>query len=485
MKVASEFVLLELKWKGAIKKQQDLPELALKAYKQCDAFQKKDYELKKAVELVNDGEPCKRVARLLNIQHRTLRCHVSGLRKTSVVGRRSALLPEGEVTIAQYIATFSDFGYAFEIVDLKLFIQSFLQKSGRDCPYFKEHLPGNDWVRSFLKRHKKLLSYRACQNICRKRAAVICDSVNRFFSNLEETIKKFLPQNIINYDKTNLSDDPKSKQMIFRKGTKHAKRVMNTSKSSVSIIFACSADGVFLSPYTVYKAERLMDTWILGGPMDARYNRTKSGWFDSHCFIDWMQTLVIPYFRHVDNDALKILIGDNLACHLSIEVIEICEANNILMVFLPPNSTHLLQPLDLAVYGPIKSTWRKVLTAWKIGEGRFHTSLPKNVFPRLLPNLIYNMDHIQEFAVHRFKTSGIYPLNRKKIIKKILRADISTSSQNLVSPLVLKRLKELREASAKKPGTVLRGKKVKVSPGKSVSLDDLAVSSVLKSQSKR
>ncbi|XP_065664792.1 uncharacterized protein LOC136086420 [Hydra vulgaris] len=395
-----------------------------------------DYELKKAVELVNDGEPCKRVARLLNIPHRTLRCHVSGLRKTSVVGRRSALLLEEEVTIAQYIATFSDFGYAFEIVDFFFF----LQKSDRDCPYLKKKI--------------------AC--------------------NLEETIKNILPQNIINYDETNLSDDPKSKQMIFRKGTKHAERVINTSKSSVSIMFACSADGVFLPPYTVYKAERLMGTWILGGPMGARYNRTKSGWFDSHCFIDWMQTLVILYFRHVDNDAPKILIGDNLACHLSIEVIEICEVNNIMMVFLPPNSTHLLQPLDLAVYRPMKSTCRKVLTASKIGEGRFHTPLPKNVFPRLLLNLISNMDHMQEFAVNGFKTSGIYPLNRKKIIDKILKADVSTSSQNLVSPLVLERLKELREASAKKPGAVLRGEKVKVLPGKSVSLDDVAVSSVLK-----
>ncbi|XP_065681428.1 uncharacterized protein LOC124811211 [Hydra vulgaris] len=36
MKVSSEFEFWELKWKDAIKKQQDLPECALKAYKQCD-----------------------------------------------------------------------------------------------------------------------------------------------------------------------------------------------------------------------------------------------------------------------------------------------------------------------------------------------------------------------------------------------------------------------------------------------------------------
>ncbi|XP_065642657.1 jerky protein homolog-like [Hydra vulgaris] len=323
-----------------------------------------DSELKRAIQLVNDGEPCKRVARLLNIPHRTLRCHISGLRKSSVVGRKSSLQPDEEMSIAQYIAIFSDFGYAFDKIDLKLFVQSFLNKSGRNCPFFNENLPGDDWVRSFLERHKSVLSYRACQNICRRRAAISCDSVNRFFNNLEDTIKNIQPQNIINYDETNLSDDPKSKQMIFRKGTKHAERVINTSKSSVSIMFACTADGIFLPPYTVYKAERLMDTWILGGPIGARYNRTKSGWFDGNCFKDWMQTLVVPYFRHVDNNTPKLLIGDNLACHLSIDVIEICETNNIRMVFLPPNSTHLLQPLDLAVYGPMKSTWRKIITEY-------------------------------------------------------------------------------------------------------------------------
>ena len=140
-----------------------------------------DSELKRAIELVNDVEPCKRVAWLLNIPHRTLRCHTSGFRKSSVVGRASSLLPDEEMSIAQYIATFSDFGYAFDKIDLKLFVQCFLNKSGRDCPCFKENLPGHDWVRSFLGRHKSLLSYRACQNICRKRAAISCDSVNIFF----------------------------------------------------------------------------------------------------------------------------------------------------------------------------------------------------------------------------------------------------------------------------------------------------------------
>ena len=34
-------------------------------------------------------------------------------------------------------------------------------------------------------------------------------------------------------------------------------------------------------------------------------------------------------------------------------------------VCLPPNSTDKLQPLDVSVFGPLKSAWREVLTDYK------------------------------------------------------------------------------------------------------------------------
>ena len=43
----------------------------------------------------------------------------------------------------------------------------------------------------------------------------------------------------------------------------------------------------------------------------------------------------------------KVVIGDNLSSHLSEEVIASCEEYNISLVFLPPNLTHLCQPLDM------------------------------------------------------------------------------------------------------------------------------------------
>ena len=60
--------------------------------------------------------------------------------------------------------------------------------------------------------------------------------------------------NIVNYDETNLSDDPGKRKVIIRRGTKYPERVINSSKSSTSVMFAAAADGTILPPYVVYKA---------------------------------------------------------------------------------------------------------------------------------------------------------------------------------------------------------------------------------------
>lgn len=86
--------------------------------------------------------------------------------------------------------------------------------------------------------------------------------MSQYFENLRESLEGVPPANIINYDETNVTDDPKGKLQIFRRGAKHAERIMNNTKSSTSIMFAVTATGFHLSPYVVYKAERLQQSWI-------------------------------------------------------------------------------------------------------------------------------------------------------------------------------------------------------------------------------
>ncbi|KAJ8931355.1 hypothetical protein NQ314_015764 [Rhamnusium bicolor] len=206
-------------------------------------------------------------------------------------------------------------------------------------------MPGRDFALGFLSRHKKQLAVRLCQNIKRSRAAVSSKTINDYFDNLTETLKDIPPSNIINYDETNLNNDP----------------------------LCC------------LQSETSLSTWIQGGPSKTRYNVTTSGWFDIITFTDWVKTIAVPYLKNLPGQ--KVLIGDNLTTHLSPEAITLCQQYNIRFAFLPSNSTHLTEPLNIAFFRPMKGAWRKILTNWRQGSGMKEPSIPKDVFPRLLNKL--------------------------------------------------------------------------------------------------
>ena len=184
---------------------------------------------------------------------------------------------------------------------------------------------------------------RLCQNITRKRTAVSKTATISYFNNLQETIEDILPQNIINYDETNLSDDPGRKKGAVKRGTQYPERIMNSSKSSTSIMFAETAAGELLPAYVVYKAEKLWDTWTENGLIEARYNRSRSGWFDHACFEDQFEKVALPFCKRKSGRCL--LIGDNLSSHFSPDITKQCNKNNVAFFCLPLDSIHLCQPL--------------------------------------------------------------------------------------------------------------------------------------------
>ena len=386
-------------------------------------------------------------------------------------GRHTALLMCEEQVIAQHLAVLGDFGLAFDVQDLCKFVQHYLNANQRHIPQFKDNLPGIEWANAFLLRHP-ILRKRHCQNIKRSRAAVSEEDVKEYFARLEVSLRGVPGRNIINYDETNLTDDPKSKQLIFRRGIKRAERVMNYSKTSTSLMFANTATGDNLPVYVVYKGERLQQSWIAGGPASTFYNVSQSGWFDADLFKKWMQSVLIPFVKTLPQDEPKVLIGDNLSSHISLELVQLCEANQIRMVFLPPNSTHLLQPLDVGLFAPLKAAWRKTLSEFKEGPGKFMATLPKWCLPRLLLSVLCIMEpkwaHLCKSA---FRTCGIYPVNAEAVLVKMRPANRIAPDITSVSPAFISYLKEAREVNT--PLRAPRRKALKITPGATATSADL------------
>jgi hypothetical protein len=196
-------------------------------------------------------------------------------------GGQTTLSEEEENKIVSCILLCAEWGYPLDRYDIRMIVKGYLDRQGKRVRQFvKNNMPGKYWANGFLIRHKTNLALRLCQNIKRSRAAIRRVILNYYFDNLEETLQNIPPSHVINYDETNLIDDPGRRKVITKRGTKYPERVMNNSKASTLVTFAAAANGVLLPPYVVYRSKHLSDSCIVVGSKHTRFNRTASGWFD-------------------------------------------------------------------------------------------------------------------------------------------------------------------------------------------------------------
>lgn len=441
--------------------------------KRLGAYGKSNYDpvyMERAVAAVKGGRMSIRKASTnYGVPYTTLNSHIHNKHPLKYGGQPS-LDDAVENLLVDALQLCAEWGFPLKPIDVRRVVQQFLNRQGVTVKKFKDNLPGRDWFEHFMKRHEQL-TVKLAENTKRVRAAVTYDMVDKYFQELANVVRDVPPENIVNYDETNFVDDPGACRVVLKKGTKHAYRTLDISKTNTTVMFAISADGTRLAPYVVYKAKYSYTGWEEGGLPGTVYNRSVRGWFDSELFEDWFHKIALPYFRRLDGP--KVLIGDNLASHITVGVIQECQNNDIRFVLLPPNTTHMLQPLDVAYFRPLKGSWRKNLEQWKL---RNRGVLPKTLFPRMLKQAVEDLQEREKVNIcSGFRACGIVPFNPGAVLQKIKtkNRDTVTSSPSLessMSEVLINHLDLLKTGESTAPK---RGKKKNIIPGKMIGLDDL------------
>lgn len=120
-------------------------------------------------------------------------------------------------------------------------------------------------------------------------------------------------------------------------------------------------------------------------------------------------------------DGSKGLIGDNLSSHISLKLLRLCEENNVKFIALPLNATHLLHPLDVAVFRSLKIIWRSLLAEWKKStSGSRCTSMPKDMVfqKRWRPNC---RKVLKKNLKSGFWKTGISPLDKTEVLQQLFQ----------------------------------------------------------------
>ena len=367
---------------------------------------------------VKGGLSISAAAKRFNVPRMTLSDRISGrVKLKSKMGVKTALSSEEESALCNYITYMANRGFPLTIQQILGFAWCIAKEHGKRV--FTKNGPSRNWWRFFKKRHPEL-KLRRPDALDRGRAALgNVGALRDYFKLLKETIEsnklEDSPERIYNCDEAALYLNKSAGQrVIVPARMRHSHSVSIATNEHVSVHCCVNAAGHAIPPMLIFSKNLPGGAYHRNGPINASYGSSESGFMDQKMYELWFEK---TFLAHAVPERPLLLIQDGASAHLSINLIRSAIENNVILLCLPPKTTHITQPLDVAVYRKMKLETTKVISqlkmlksdAW-VGKNKI-SSVFKTIFERS-----FTMDCI----IQGFRKCGIHPFNPNAIDKSLL-----------------------------------------------------------------
>lgn len=171
-----------------------------------------------------------------------------------------------------------------------------------------------------------------------------------------------------------------------------------------------SASGKFYPGVFVFPLVNLSQRMIDSVPFGWLALANPSGWMDEGSFL-----ILLKHFRKqiVCSPSNPVLVFlDNHGSHVGYSIVMYALEEGIILMTLPPHTSHAPQPLDRCVYGPFKRFLKDAHDLWI----RLHPGLRITIYdvPMISEEPIKKA-FIAKNILKAFLATGLFPFNRKAI----------------------------------------------------------------------
>lgn len=239
-----------------------------------------------------------------------------------------------------------------------------------------------------------------------------------------EVIKE--PERIFNTDESAFFLSPKAGKVLAKKGEKHIYQTSGDEKDNLTVLITGNAAGLLAPPMVVFNYERVPSSISSNFPEDWAIDRSASGWMCGSTFYEYIANIFHPWLLQQNIKKPVLFFLDGHRSHLTLHLSDFCCANGIEIVALNPNSTHILQPMDLAIFRPLKAYWKKAVNKWKLEH--LGQNLKKEHFAPVLKSALESIS--EECIKNGFRGGGLYPFGPSYVdLSKIKSRQKSTVDQ--------------------------------------------------------
>ena len=179
------------------------------------------------------------------------------------------------------------------------------------------------------------------------------------------------------------------------------------NQQTSTVLVTVNADGTTGPFLMVLKGQRCEEELKQTVPKESLIMVTINGCIDKDIFIEFLKHFVkqIPLERPV------LLLIDSHSTYISPDALKFAQENKIIFITFPSHTMHFLQPLDVAVFGPMKKCWGSKLVEHR-KKNRKNPS--RHDFVTLFMSVLQE-SVTTNIVENGFIKTGIFPFNRSAI----------------------------------------------------------------------
>jgi DDE superfamily endonuclease/Tc5 transposase DNA-binding domain len=350
--------------------------------------------------------------------------------------QNSLLLLVEEEQLIQWILAMEQRGFPTYLIDVKRMAENLILHRGTSGFIPKI---GINWVYRFTGRHPAIKKYRTRNKDYRRARQERLSVIQPWFQLIQDTKEKY---GIIDADTYNFDETGFAQGVITGSATKAVGSSDNTTRITISqpgdrtwttaIECAC-AQGWILPPFIILPGKDHLLKWYKGivMPIGTIIEVSINGWTNDELGLQWIK----HFDKHTRGRAVgthRLLILDGHGSHATPEFDCFCKDNRIITICMPPHSSHILQPLDVGCFSPLKSAYGR-LVADLARRQIFHVDKPEFLEMYLQARAsIFSEKTIK----NAFKATGIVPFNPNYVLSKLIATPSPPgSSHGQASPI--------------------------------------------------
>ena len=370
----------------------------------------------------NQFKTLKEAASSYDVPRSTLQDHMSGVTSRAHQPANSQKLSKSEESVlSEWILDMDRRGLPLQISVVHHLAQ--LLFSAR----IPSTIIGKNWVNRFVKRNPGLISKYTRKYDYQRAKCEDPNLIKSWFTRVQKTIQEYgiLDEDIYNMDETGFQMGVAGTYRAIcglETKQKDARSVQPGNREWVTAIVCISAAGWALPPQIIFAAANHQAHWYQNLPEDYILSVSKNGWTTNELGIEWLQKVFEPKTASRTIGRYRLLILDGHGSHATTEFDRFCMEKKILPLYMPPHSSHILQPLDVSCFSPLKHFYKQEVE--NLAQRRIN-SIKKEDFLYIYPAA--HQKALSTFNIKSgFAATGLVPLSSERVLSKFSQTKTPT-----------------------------------------------------------